>query len=109
MSLETFMKIMTWLGVLGIPSLFTILVWFINHFRKSAKNLKILMEAQQAQMRGELLKDFHFFKKQGYISDIELKEWEHQYLAYHALGENGVLDNRYEQLLALPNEPPTNI
>ena len=68
MSLELFMKIMTWLGILGVPSFFTIIIWAVSYFRKSARNLKILMEAQQAQMRGELLKDYHFFKKHGRIA-----------------------------------------
>ena len=53
-----------------------------------------------------LLKDYKEYDKKGYVLDIELKDWENQYQAYHQLGANGVLDDRYKRLLELPDNPP---
>ena len=53
-------------------------------------------------MRGELLKDYYSFTERGYVTDLELADWENRYNAYHMLGANGVLDKRYEQILSLP-------
>lgn len=60
------------------------------------------MKSQQAQMRSQLLKDYSTYKAQGYITDLQLQDWENQYQAYHELGANGVLDSRRAELLNLP-------
>lgn len=101
----TLIKFVTYLGILGIPSIFSMTMYCVNKCNKYTKQLIILMKAQKAQMRAQLLKDFAHYKEQGWISDIEMQEWQNQYKAYHELvGENGVLDDRYEKLLNLPNE-----
>lgn len=98
-------KIVTYLVAFGIPSIFSITVFALRKVNTYTKHIVILMKAQKAQMRAQLLKDYYFFESQGYISDIELQEWQNQYNAYHELvGENGILDDRYRKLLALPNE-----
>lgn len=104
---EQLVALVTFMGIFGIPSIFSMTVWCVKKCNKYTNQLIILMKAQKAQMRSQLLKDYSFYAKQGWISDIELKEWQNQYNAYHQLvGENGVLDNRYEKLKDLPNEEP---
>lgn len=88
------------LALLGVPSLATI----IGYLVKLAKQVKILMKAQQAQMRAQLLDKYNQYMRDGYISDEDLTEWENQYQSYHALGQNGVMDDRRKKLFALPNE-----
>ena len=100
------MAIIPYLELFGIPSMFGISVWCARQCIKYTNQLVILMKAQKAQMRSQLLKDFQFYKKRKWISDVELQEWTNQWKAYHDLvGENGVLDDRYQQLLKLPNNP----
>lgn len=98
--------ILSWLSILGIPSIFAMTVWCVKTCRTYTKQIKILFQSQQAQMRAQLLKDYKEYEKKGYVLDIELKDWENQYQAYHQLGANGVLDDRYKRLLELPNNPP---
>lgn len=103
---EQIINIVTLMGILGIPSIFSMTMYCLKKCDTYTRQLVILMKAQKAQMRAQLLKDYKLYKMQGYISDIELKEWQNQYLAYHELvGENGILDDRYRQLLSLPSEP----
>ena len=93
-----------WLGVLGIPSIFTMTCWCIKSCIHYTKQLKVLAKAQQAQMRSQLLEQYHFYMDDGWISEEHMEDWENQYKAYHSLGENGILDSRREQLLQLPNK-----
>ena len=67
------------------------------------------MKAQQAQMRAQLLADYHSAMCDGFISEDDLQEWENQYQSYHELGQNGVLDVRREQLMQLPNSNPKEV
>ena len=66
--------------------------------------MKILAKAQQAQMRSQLLEQYHYYMDGGWISEEHMEDWENQYQAYHSLGENGVLDSRREELLKLTSK-----
>ena len=96
--------LVTILGAFGVPSIFAMTVWCIRSCKNYTKQLKILAEAQQAQMRSQLLEQYHFYMDDGWISEEHMEDWENQYQAYHSLGENGILDSRREQLLQLPNK-----
>ena len=88
-------------GLLGIPSIFTLIIFVLRKVSSDAKQIKILMAAQQAQMRSQLLKDYYHYTNRGFIYESELSDWENQYQAYHALGANGIMDKRREKLLNL--------
>ena len=98
-------KFVSWLGILGIPSIFTMTVWCIKSCIRYTRQLKVLAKAQQAQMRSQLLEQYHSYVKDGYISEEHMEDWENQYQAYHSLGENGILDSRRETLMKLPSVP----
>ena len=82
------------LAILGFPTVFAIVLSIL-------KKIKILMKAQQEQMRGQLLKDFYFYKERGFIYEHEAVDWELQYMAYHSLGANGIMDKRREALMSM--------
>ena len=99
-------EFVAWLGILGIPSIFTMTVWCIKSCLQYTKQLRVLIKAQQAQMRSQLLEQYHYYMDCGWISEEHMEDWENQYQAYHSLGENGVLDSRREELLKLTNKKP---
>ena len=98
-------EFVSWLGILGIPSIFTMMIWCIKRCIQYTRQLKVLAKAQQAQMRSQLLEQYHKYMKDGYISEEHMEDWENQYQAYHSLGENGILDSRRETLMKLPSVP----
>lgn len=100
---ENITKIVTLMGVVGVPSIFTIALFGVREFKKYTNQLNILMKSQQAQMRSSLLSKYHQYIEDGWISEEELEDWENQYQSYHELGSNGVLDARRMQLFNLPN------
>ncbi len=100
-------KVVTYLGALGVPSIFAMTMWCIRCCLQYSRQLKVLVKAQQAQMRSQLLEQYHFYMNDGWISEEHMEDWENQYQAYHSLGENGVLDKRRDALLELPNSKET--
>lgn len=89
------------MALFGVPSLFACVIWFAKKVTQFGKQMKILMNAQQKQMRRELQMDFHQFMAEDKISDEDLETWEASYQAYHALGKNGIMDTYREKLIEL--------
>ena len=105
--MEILRIIASWLAVLGVPGIFTIVVFLFRSVIKAMKNIEILQKAQKAQMRSQLLKQHDDYMAQGYIEQLYLDDWINQYNAYHALvGPNAVLDARKDDLIHLPNHKP---
>jgi hypothetical protein len=96
--MEKFNAIFQITTTLGLPTIFAILLWLSKKIISYSKQMKTLMYAQQAQMRGQLLKDYYKYVERGYIYEAELQDWENQYQAYHSLGANGIMDERRKRL-----------
>lgn len=97
--------IFTWLGILGIPSIFAMTTWCVKKCIGFTKKLEILHAAQKAQMRSQLLTQYYEIKHRGFVYVDELDDWVNQYIAYHELvGENGVLDARKAELISMPSK-----
>lgn len=91
---------------LGVPTIGAMTVWCIRACLHFTKELKIIREAIQSNMRKDLLKEYKQYKSQGYVEDDDLQEWENRYQKYHLLAENGIMDAKRQELLMLPNTPP---
>jgi len=89
------------LSLIGIPSIFAMVCALGGMLKNQGRKIKILMDAQQAQMRRDLTEDYYKYKSRGKISQRDLDDWEAQYQAYHALGANGVLDSIHVRMLSL--------
>lgn len=106
MNLEGLRTFVNWLALLGIPTIFSIVMFLVKGLIKTIKSIDILQRAQKAQMRSQMLLQYEHYMEQGYIEQIYLDDWLNQFKAYHELvGENEVLDKKKEQLLELPNKP----
>lgn len=99
--MEKFNAIFQITATLGLPTIFAMLLWLSKKIISYSRQMKTLMTAQQAQMRGQLLKDYYKYVERGYIYEAELEDWENQYQAYHSLGANGIMDKRRERLFNL--------
>lgn len=106
---ETIIKVVTILGVLGIPSIFTMAVWCIKACKNFAESLNFISSAIKSQIRNDLIKDYDAYTTRGWCSTVEQTEWINRYNNYHNLyGENGVLDNKYTIITNMPNAPKTD-
>lgn len=89
------------MALIGFPTLFACVIYFIKVCYKIGKQISILMNAQQKQMRRDLTQDYHKYMEAGHIEDDDLDMWENAYQAYHSLGANGIMDARREELIKL--------
>ena len=89
------------MALIGIPSVFACVVWMGKKLIQFGRDMRILMNAQQKQMRRTLMMDYHKYMDSGKITDEELDMWEEDYKAYHSLGENGIMDSRRADLMEL--------
>ena len=104
--MENLRIVASWLAVLGVPSIFTMIAGMIVAIRKSVRHIDILQKAQKAQMRSHLLEKDEEYIKQGWAEQIYIDEWMNQYEAYHELvGKNEILDDRKDKLKTLPTHP----
>ena len=99
--MEKALLILNFFAILGVPTVFAIVVAILKKMGKFQSQIKILMNSQQAQMRSQLLKDYYTYKRRGFIYEAELSDWMSQYDAYHSLGANGIMDRRKDALLDL--------
>ena len=99
--MEKALLILNFFAILGVPTVFAIVVAILKKMGKFSGQIKILMNAQQAQMRSQLLKDYYKYKERGFIYEAEMADWESQYKSYHELGANGIMDKRRESLLTM--------
>ena len=92
------------MALIGIPSVFACVVWMGKKLLLFGRDMRILMNAQQKQMRRTLMIDYHKYMDADKITDEELDLWEEDYQAYHSLGENGIMDSRREDLIKLNSQ-----
>ena len=100
--MEQPLKIIEAMSLFGIPTLFGIVCWISRMIWTQGKRINILMKAQQAQMRRDLMEDYYTHMANGYVTDRDLATWIAQYDAYHSLGLNGILDKRKDEMMSLP-------
>ncbi len=102
--MEKIKPILDFFKLIGMPTLFACVIYFFRICCRFGKRIDILMNAQQKQMRRDLTQDYHRYMAAGHIDDDDLDMWEAAYQAYHALGVNGIMDNRREDLIKLNSE-----
>lgn len=99
--MEKTMIVLNFIAVLGFPTVFGMIAALARRTKKYSEQIKTLMNAQQAQMRSQLLKDYYKYTQRKFIYEAELEDWINQYNAYHSLGANGIMDKRKETLMNL--------
>jgi mannitol/fructose-specific phosphotransferase system IIA component (Ntr-type) len=60
----------------------------------------------QSLLRGEITKSYYVYKEKGWIPLYALQSIEANYKNYEALGENGVIDGLWKEMMALPHTKP---
>lgn len=102
--MEKTMIILNIMAILGFPTVFVMLSALFKKVGKYSGQIKILMSAQQAQMRSQLLKDYYKYVERKFVYEAELEDWENLYQNYHSLGANGIMDKRRDTLMNLPTK-----
>lgn len=72
----------------------------------SKEDAELLKKALQALLRSQLYEIYDQWKPKGWAPKDVKENFENLYQNYHALGQNGVMDTIYRELMGLPSLKP---
>lgn len=104
----------TWYEIammIGLPSIIVFLFTFLFNYlvgrnKNNREDSRLLKLGLQALLRDRLMDGYKHFKKQGWIEVAEKENYDNMYKNYHGLGQNGVMDGMYAEIMALPTTKP---
>ena len=99
------MNVYQWLCVLGIPGLIATILGYVGVQYKQIKAIKLGL---QALLRDRLLQAYEYYGHRGWANYDEKQNVRNLYDQYDALGPNGIMHQKHESFLRLPDEAPNN-
>lgn len=72
----------------------------------TVKSVIAVKGGMQKLLRAELIKSHNYWMEKGYCPEHQKTAFASIYEDYHDLGRNGVADCLYEEVMALPFQPP---
>ena len=73
---------------------------------KREEDWRLLKNGIQALLKNDLKVRYDYWLDEKYAPEDAREDLESEYRIYHALGKNGVMDDRRKRFLNLPIEPP---
>lgn len=102
------MTVFNWFALFGVPTLIGgFWASVIKKIKQNDDMTKALQLGVQALLRERLIHSYKKFFKQGFVGYSDRQNVENMYTQYHALGENGVMDNMHHRFMKLPLEAET--
>lgn len=99
--------ILSLFGIIGIPSLGTIVGWLIKNIKAQRKRQEALERGVQAMLRTQMINYYNNWFVEKHYAPIWVKDdFENAWIQYEALWKNGVMDNIHDDFMSLPTEPP---
>ena len=106
--METARNILSFLGLVGVPSLVAIIGWLAKIIRTQKKAQDALKKGVQAILRSQMITNYNrWYVEKGYAPIWAKDNFENLWIQYEALGENGVMKRIHDEFVSLPTEPPT--
>ena len=106
--METARNILSFLGIVGVPSLGAIIGWLAKTIRTQKKAQDALKKGVQAILRSQMITNYNrWYVEKGYAPIWAKDNFENLWIQYEALGENGVMKRIHDEFMSLPTEPPT--
>lgn len=93
------MSLWQWLSLFGVPAIVGSLIISLWVQTRAIKR------GVQALLRDRLIDGYKKYLNKGYTDIDERSNLENVYIQYHALGQNGVMDDLRGKFLALPISP----
>lgn len=102
---EVVMIILKWL----IPAVCGgIITWAVTYIKLRKKRESALESGVQCLLRAEIIRNHDKYLDRGYCPIYAKEALKRAYAAYHALRGNDVATQLYNEVMALPTEPPHN-
>ena len=93
------------LCLLGVPTIILGGFKYLHSMvKKNAADNMAVKKGVQALLRSQMIADYNKWSEKGYSPIYARENFENCWKRYHALGENGVMDDLHEKFLDLPTE-----
>ena len=99
------MNIFQIMSLLGVPSFFSIIAYFIKKFKQYQTEMDAIKAGMQAMLRAQMVADYNLWHNKGYAPLYAKDNFENVWKKYDALGENGVMSSIHDEFMALPFTP----
>lgn len=100
---EVVMIILKWL----IPAVCGgAVTWAVTYIKLRKKHESALEEGLKCLLRAEIIRNHDKYLDRGYCPIYAKEALKRAYVAYHALRGNDVATQLYNEVMALPTEPP---
>lgn len=86
----------------GIGVLWVFLKPFRDMVKEQAKRTELMEEGVQSILHDRIYQACNFYLKRGWVDVPDLKNLEHMFTPYAAMGGNGTAKELYERVLDLP-------
>lgn len=95
-----------WINLLlGSGLLITVFQYLNNKLKANDTKTQAVCYGVQALLRDRLYEQYEkYYNKKGYAPIWVKNNYENMYKRYHVLGENGVMDQHYEEFMKLPDK-----
>ena len=88
-----------------------IIGWLVKRYRDAQaerdqikRDNEILKQGFQALLRANMVADYNKYNELGYMPIYAKDSFESIYAAYHRMGANGVMQDIYTKIMAMPTE-----
>ena len=88
----------------GSGVLVTIIKYFISKIKANNAQTEAIRLGVQALLRDRLLSTYNEYSKKGYAPIYAKENFENMWTQYHNLGKNGVMDDKHEEFMSLPDK-----
>lgn len=82
--------------------------WAVTYIKLQKKRESALEEGLKCLLRAEIIRNHDKYLDRGYCPIYTKEALKRAYAAYHALRGNDVATQLYNEVMALPTEPPHN-
>lgn len=90
------------LGIIGVPSLFTIFGWIYKKLKENEKENDAVKLGLQALLRSQMINDYNRWAEKQYAPIYARENFENCWKQYHSLGANGVMNDIHNKFMVLP-------
>lgn len=97
------LQILTFL--FGSGSALVFIKYIFARFKKNDERTDALCKGVQALLRDRMYQSFDHYSEKGYAPIYAKENFLNMYKPYHILGQNGVMDEKKEQFMNLPDKP----
>lgn len=89
-----------------VTAIFNGIINFPKKKKQIKDDLNLFKRAIQVLLKNDLKVRYDYWLSLGYAPEDAKDDLEQEYIIYHGLGKNGVMDERRAKVLKLPTEPP---